>query len=190
MVRSITLSLLLFLAVLFPGVAQSSLTGGDESPEAEVAGVPRGFGDLALGQSLEEVKELLLEDPNFDFRGDPDVSMLMRPNESLIDCRGFSYIDRAYFQFYEKSLYTITLVMNEDLIDHYTLYTDFVEKYGNPDRLSPTGAEWESEEYLFSLERPLSVKYVDRRVFETLRRRGRMDDSAEELSRERFLELF
>jgi len=183
MIGRIILAVLLSLILILPCVAQS-----DES--AEMSPVPKGFGELALGQDLERVKEILLEDPNFDFRGDPDVSLLLRPNESLIECRGFAFIDRGYFQFYEKTLYTITLVMNERMIDHYTLYTRFASKYGEPVRLSPTGAEWESEEVLFVLERPLSVKYVDRTTFELLKRRGRIEDSARDLSKEKFLELF
>jgi len=177
--------ILLFLVIILPCPGQSTASG-EEGP----APVPRGFGDLTLGQDMDRVKDVLLDDPNFNFRGDPDVSMLMRPNESLIECKGFSFIDRAYFQFYEKSLYTITLDMREEMIGHYTLYTTFTEKYGEPDRLSPTESVWESAETLFILERPLTVKYIDREIFETLKRQGRMEESARDLSRERFLELF
>ena len=178
------------LVVLLPtlaqaGVAQSSPTGDEPGGT-----VPKGFDRLVLGLDIDRVKEILTEDPNFDFQGDPDVSMLLRPNESLIECGGFSFIDRAYFQFYEKKLYTMTLIMNNLLIDHYTLYTAFVEKYGEPDELSPFGAVWESEDLRFVLERPLSVKYLDRTVFEALKRQGRMEDSSRDLSREQFLDLF
>lgn len=179
MARRLGAFIVFLICFLVPCTAQSS-----------AADVPKGFSGIILGEELDRVKSLLQEDPNFDFRGDPDVSLLMRPNESLIECRGFSFIARAYFQFYERKLYTMTLVMNEELIDHYTLYTRFTEKYGEPDSLSPTGAVWESEALLFTLERPLSVKYVDRETFEMLRRLGRMEDSTENLSRERFLELF
>ncbi|MBN2051479.1 MAG: hypothetical protein JW760_13585 [Spirochaetales bacterium] len=157
---------------------------------SEPEATPEGFGSLILGLDMEEVKNNLSEDPNFDFVGDPDVSLLMRPNESLIECRGFSYIHRAYFQFHENILYTISLVMNPEMIDHYALYTTFVGKYGPPVRLSPSEAVWESERFLFSLERPLTVKYLDKETFEALRRQGIMEKSVETLSREQFLELF
>jgi len=157
---------------------------------SEPEAVPEGFGSLILGLDMEEVKNNLLEDPNFDFAGDPDVSLLMRPNESLIECRGFSFIHRAYFQFHENILYTISLIMNAEMIDHYALYTTFVEKYGPPARLSPSEAVWESERFLFSLERPLTVKYLDKETFEALRQQGIMEKSVESLSREQFLELF
>ncbi len=177
--------ILLFLVIILPCSGQD--TGSEkESP----APVPRGFGDLTLGRDMEQVKDILLDDPNFNFRGDPDVSMLMRPNESLIECKGFSFIDRAYFQFYEKRLYIITLDMREEMLGHYTLYRTFTEKYGEPDRLSPTESVWESAETLFILERPSTVKYIDRETFEMLKRQGRMEESARDLSREQFLELF
>ena len=178
------------LAILLPVLAQAGAAQSTPPVDEPAGAVPKGFDRLVLGLDIDRVKEILAEDPNFDFRGDPDVSMLLRPNESLIECGGFSFIDRAYFQFYEKKLYTMTLVMNDLLIDHYTLYTAFVEKYGEPDELSPAGAVWESEETRFVLERPLSVKYLDVRVFEALKRQGRIEESSRDLSKEQFLDLF
>ncbi len=44
---------------------------------------PRGFRSIELGMELEQVKELLIEDPLFDYRGDPDISFLPQPPQHL-----------------------------------------------------------------------------------------------------------
>ena len=48
----------------------------------------------------------------------------------------------------------ILLVLDESLIDYFTLYTTFSEKYGPPNDLSPERAVWENGLVRVSLERP------------------------------------
>jgi hypothetical protein len=131
-----------------------------------------------------------MEDPFFDYRGDPDVSLLPQTLESLIECAGFSYIRRAYFQFHEKKLYIMILVLDESKLDHYSLFTTLSAKYGAFTSLSPQKVVWQSEDTVFSLERPLTVKYVDRRVFESLKDQSQAEEDLREVSRRRFLEEF
>ncbi len=152
--------------------------------------LPEGFREIKLGMGINDVKEKLKADPLFNYRGDPDVSMLSSPNNTLIECSGFSYIKNAYFQFHEEKLYIIILVLNSMKIDHYSVYTKLMEKYGNPDSLSPEEILWSSDIVRMSLERPLSMKYIKKDVFEKLKTEGRAEKSMRILSRERFLELF
>ena len=152
--------------------------------------VPGGFRELRLGMSLDAAKKALKADTYFDYRGDPDVSMLQRPDDNLIECGGFSYISRAYFQFHDKILYTINLVLNRAEIDFYTMYTTLVAKYGQPTFLNPQEVVWESDAYRLSLEHPLSVKYIDRQIFEKLKEAGKMQESARAVSRADFLKQF
>ncbi len=152
--------------------------------------VPDGFRELHLGMSLDAAKKALQADTYFDYKGDPDVSMLQRPDDNLIECAGFSYIRRAYFQFHDKLLYTITLVLNPSEIDFYTMYTTLVAKYGQPAFLNPQEVVWESAAYRLSLEHPLSVKYIDRTIFDALKAAGKMQESERAVSREEFLKQF
>ncbi len=151
---------------------------------------PVGFRGIDLVMELETVKEQLLEDPFFDYRGEPDVSFLPQTRESLIECAGNSYISRAYFQFNEKKLYIMILVLDDTKMDHYSLFTTLTDKYGPFSTLSPAKVVWETAGTLFSLERPLSVKYVDRLVFESLKVEGQAEADVRSLSRNRFLEEF
>ena len=116
--------------------------------------------------------------------------MLASPNESLIETQGLSYIDRAYFQFHEGKLYTIILALDPERIDHYTMYTTLVDRYGEPTSLDPTEAVWEFAFIRMALERPLSVKYVDTAVFGSILRENAKAESLNSLSRDRFLDQF
>jgi hypothetical protein len=153
-------------------------------------GPPRGFRSIELGMELEQVKRLLIADPLFDYRGDPDISFLPQPPQTLIETSGSSFITRAYFQFHEDRLYIIILSLDPDRLDYYTLYSTLSEKYGEPTSLDPTEAVWVFEEVRLSLERPLNVKYIDRAVFEALKEEGQVQEDLWEISKENFLEQF
>ncbi len=160
-----------------------------EQPE-QAQELSRGFNNILLGMNMEEVKEELFADPNFNFRGDPDVSMMRTPNTSLIECRGYYYIDRASFQFIDDSLFTITIILDPKRIGHYAMFTSLTDTYGEPASLSPEKSRWENEEIIISLERPLRVKYMAKAVLEELQREQRKRRSMETVTRERFLEQF
>jgi hypothetical protein len=140
--------------------------------------------------TVDQVKTVLLHDALYRYRGDPDVSFLPSSGQSLIECEGSSYLSRAYFQFADGALYVFILVLDPSKLDHYSLFTAFNEKYGPPTSFDPREAVWQSEAVRFSLERPLTVKYIDRRVFEAQVARGAAQQDLEMLSRERFIEQF
>ena len=162
----------------------------DDGPVPSALRAPLGFAGIEMGMELDLVKEQLMRDSQFRFRGDPDVSMLTRRSESLIETEGISFIKRAYFQFYEGRLFTIILALNPDKLDHYTMYTLLVERYGEPVSLDPTQAVWEFDAVRMVLERPLSVKYIDSVVFDEILKKNAQTESLNALSRERFLDQF
>lgn len=163
------------------------------SGTAAVQALPGGFGTVKLGMSLDDVKELLQKDTRFGYRGDRDVSLLPGENRVLIETdtsrtAPYSYLDRCWFQFYEDKLYTITINMNRDKLDHYSVFKQLCDKYGNPVSLNPDKAEWKDGSVIIDLERPLALKYTDRAVFEKLQADAMVDKTAAEKSREKFLE--
>ncbi len=161
-----------------------------EQPETDSIRPPRGFRSIRLGMELEQVKQLLIEDPLFDYRGDPDISFLPLPPQTLIETSGSSFIRRAYFQFDQDLLYIIILSMDPDRLDYYTLYSTLSGKYGQPTSLDPTEAVWQFDGLRLSLERPLSVKYIDSTVFEALKEEGQVQEDLWEISKDNFLQQF
>ena len=151
---------------------------------------PQGFRSIVLGMELEQVKEELMEDTYFNYRGDPDVSLLPEPNRTMVQAEGVVFILRGYFQFYEDILYIITLELNGDQVDYFSMYTTLVEKYGEPGALDNTKAIWEDETVRLSLEKPLMVKYIKKDIFNNIVAQGNIRTSAGELSRDTFLNQF
>ena len=173
---------ILILLVAFP-------PGNTTAQEQEVQiPPPRGFCSIELGMQLEQVKQLLQEDPLYDYRGDPDISLLPQPPQTLIETSGSSFVQRAYFQFDQEQLFIMILAMDPERLDYYTLYSTLSAKYGQPDSLNPSEAVWRFEGLRLSLERPLSVKYIDSAVFERLKQEGQVQEDLWEISKDNFLE--
>jgi hypothetical protein len=166
------------------------VTGMAHSQNGLPGTVPSGFRSIRLGMDLESVKKALKEDPYFRYRGDPDVSFLPLREQTLIECEGNTYIDRAYFQFNEGKLYIIILVMNREKVDYFSLFTTLTEKYGPNTSLNPQETVWDSKETRLSLEKPASVKYIKKDIFEKLKAEGKATQSLSEQSLKEFLGQF
>lgn len=162
--------------------------------DAQEAGAPaaiqNGFASLRLGLQFGEVEQRLTESAAFRYRGEPDVSLIPLSDRRVIEAQGATFIERGFFQFNQDRLYIIILRLDRSQLDHYTMYTQLTRKYGEPDSLSPDEIVWEDESVRLSLERPLTVKYVAKAVFQDLMAEGQVEQSARSLSREQFVEQF
>lgn len=152
--------------------------------------VPRQFRSFSLGLDLDMLKENLMLDELFNFRGDRDVSFLPIREETLVETTGNSFIRRAYFQLSDQAVYIMSFNLDTRHIDHYSVFTSFVRRYGEPVSLSPGEAVWESGDTRVSIERPLTIKYVDRTVFDRLVEESRNLENRQILRREEFLADF
>jgi hypothetical protein len=176
------------LFLTLPAPAQ---TGPDENGAAAEAGnLPRTFRGISLGMDLEALKTALERDGLFYFRGDRDVSFLPVGEQSLLETTGFSFIRRAFFQLREGELFVMAFSLDPALIDHYSVFTSFVKKYGEPFSLDPKQALWESEDTRITIERPLTVKYIDKRIFAEIMGESAVNEGAEVFLREEFLDGF
>lgn len=152
--------------------------------------LPKGYSDIQLGLSVDEVKERLKKNSIFGFRGDRDVSLLPTEERVLIETPGSSFFSRCWFQFYDDKLYAIILNVNQERMDYYSMFTKFCENYGKPDSLNPNKSEWKNDDVIVSLERPLTVKYIDVAVYDDLVEQGKQLESTESYLRQKFLETF
>jgi hypothetical protein len=157
---------------------------------SQPAAAPRGFRGIELGMELDQVKEMLARDAMFAYRGDPDVSLLPTPQQTLIEVTGSSFVRRAFFQFHERKLYVLILVLDAQRLDYFTMYSTLTGKYGDCARLDPSEAVWEFPGLRLALERPLSVKYLDLQVFDALREQGQAGQTLQDVSKQKFLEQF
>ena len=161
--------------------------------ETQAQSVPDSFGNVKLGMSVDDVKSMLMKDSQFGYRGDKDVSLMAGENRTLIETDSaryapYSFLDRCWFQFYEDKLYIMTINMNQEKLDHYSVFSQLCEKYGTPTSLNPDKSEWVSDTVIVALERPLSIKYTDRVVMEKIQNASFVEKTAKEKNREQFLE--
>ena len=152
--------------------------------------LPLGYKNIQLGQSFEEVRSILEKDSSFGFRGDRDVSLLPTEERVLIETSGSAFFERCWFQFYEDKLYSIVLNIDTDRMDYFSMFKTFSQKYGEPNSLNPSKSEWKNDSVILSLEKPLTVKYLDVKVFNELQDISEKATSAEDYLRKRFLESF
>ncbi|MDR0455504.1 MAG: hypothetical protein LBH20_02320 [Treponema sp.] len=180
-IRICRITILLCLFALFPWGM-----GAQESTET----LPRQFREIVLGMSLDDLKTALEKDSIFNFRGDRDVSFLPAREESLVETSGSSFIKRAFFQLRDGALFIMAFTLNTGMMDHYSVFTGLVEKYGQPSYLDPTEAVWESEDMRVSIERPLTVKYIDKKVFDDIINESALIQSKRVQQRQEFLNEF
>ena len=177
--------ILFFLAAIFFSVTFFS--------PAYAQKLSRGYGGVELGMTVEQTKAKLKENSDFGYTGDRDVSLLPGENRTLIETdavsgHSFGFLERCWFQFHDDSLYIITININQELMDHYSVFTALCKKYGDPVSLSPEKSVWKDENYSMSLERPLTLKYVNQKVFEDLQNKSLVSPSGREITRDMFLD--
>ena len=191
MTKNIFLFSLIF-SLCFAAVSSVSAQEADETAYADEAAetIPRSFRALALGMSLDELTDALAGDGLFRFRGERDVSFLPVRQETLVETDGTSFIRRAHFQLAEGEVFIMSFTMDTRFIDHFSIFTTFVQRYGEPIILNPSEAVWQDDYTRISIERPLTVKYVDRVVFERLREESGALRAWQTLLREEFLDQF
>lgn len=160
----------------------------DSNQKAEP--LPTSFRAISLGMSLETVKDELKADPVFGYRGERDFSLLPTKNRSSIETEGSAFISRVWLQFYNETLYTLTLKLNTDKVDYYSIYSHFVNKYGEPLDINPHRAIWENETTRITIERPLTVKYLDLSTFSSLLDKSKTEKVKSDINRENFINSF
>jgi hypothetical protein len=177
-----------FLAVLAPMNTARGQDSGSSVVRPTVE--PNGFRSIVLGMDMDSVKKLLKTDSLFNYRGEPDVLFTPNRKQSIIECSGNSFVSRAYFQFNEGKLFIITIVLNEKILDYYTMFTTLSKKYGESTALNPEEAVWVFRSTRMSLEKPLRVKYIAIDVFARLKNAGMAEERVQDLTRMKFLEEF
>lgn len=154
---------------------------------------PRGYKGITLGMTFDEAKQALLKDSDFGYHGERDVSLIPGTNKTLIETdanygHGSNFLERCWFQFYNDSLFIITVNINQEKMDYYSIFTTLCKKYGNPTNFDPKKATWKSDEVTFTLEKPLTLKYIDNKVFDMTQNYSNISASPTEITQQMFLD--
>ena len=154
--------------------------------------LPNGYSSAKLGMSIDSLKDALKKDHQFGYRGDRDVSLSPSDGQYIVETDGsqfgFSFLGRCWFQFSDDKLYIITLNLDRSKVDHYSVFSKLCEKYGNPDELSPQKSVWRDGDVIMSLEKPLTLKYVDAKTFDNKKNSSNVQKTTAENARDEFLD--
>lgn len=155
--------------------------------------VPDGYSNIKLGMSLDTAKIELQKNSDFGYHGDRDVSLVPGSNRILIETDatkglGSNFLNKCWFQFSDETLYIITINVNPEKMDYYSIFTTLTEKYGEPTSLNSTSATWKDDSYTMSLEKPLTLKYIDNKKFDSLQNYNKVPLSGTETTRQMFLD--
>ena len=150
--------------------------------------LPNGYREIRLGMSLEQVKENLQEDAIFNYRGERDVSLLTGKNQTIIETSSESWLENCWFQFYNDELYSIIINFNPEYFDYNTIYNTLTDSYGIHSEMDPKRVVWETAAITMSLEKPISVKYLDNYIFEDIRDLSMIKETKMEETRQSLLE--
>jgi hypothetical protein len=204
---------LAFFLLLLPCLYAQTQTA--EAPAATPAAIKGSYRSFSLGMSTDDFLQALQKDEMFLYskaqgRIDPNLTpqgmmggnglALVSPSGSrdpsaisVYEAAGVSgsFIVRADFQFSGGKLYIMSFVLNQALMDHYSVYTALSTKYGNPASLNPQEAVWEQGNVRLSLEdAPLTVKYIDTQVFNSLLKQKTVRESDAATAKQEFLDEF
>jgi hypothetical protein len=80
--------------------------------------------------------------------------------------------------------------MNPSMVDYFSISSSLEEKYGSPASFSPEKMVWEDGKVTLSLERPLTLKYMDTAVFNSLLDQSRVQQGVREMLQQDFLDSF
>lgn len=167
------------VACLFSQVEQNSDSGEKNS----IAG----FDNLFIGMDYQSALEALDSSDNFIYNS--QMPMWINDNP-VIAANGKGFVDKGYFQFYNGILYSITIELNKNRIDFFTMFMQLQAKYGKYKSFSPTIVRWEDENALLSLERPLTLRYLEKATHSQLLESSKTKKSQAQKKREDFLEQF
>lgn len=153
--------------------------------------LPMGYGSINIGMSVEDVKKELKNNSDFGYRGDRDVTLSPSTQEVIIvtdaSKNPYSFFTECYFLFVDEKLFSITLNLNQSKIDYHSIFKTLAEKYGNPNSISPKKASWKDSSILMSLEKPLTLKYIDAEVFNKQQENSVVQKNIDEQMRDNFL---
>lgn len=181
----------LLLVILFPSfhligeelASQKSL----ETKEMDESFAILGFENLVLGSDYDDVLSKLDSSNIFLYNSEQPTWINENP---VIAVEGRGFVQKGYFQFVDKKLYTITVEINRNRMDYYTIFTELKKKYGKYKQFSPKMVVWESDAAVLYLERPLTLKYLDKNLHSILLDSAKIKKSKSQIQRENFLEQF
>ena len=119
-----------------------------------------GFMDIKIGMSREEVLKAGEENEIIEVPKNRDVEFFPVEDRKILTFSAKPDVPYIYLQFFNDTLYSITVIFDERYIDYYTLTRQMESKYGKYHSMNPVWREWRIDDVLIKVEKPSTVKYI------------------------------
>lgn len=83
-------------------------------------------------------------------------------NQMSIEVAPTRYLESVHFQFYSNQLYYTRVIYRPEYYAYLELYASLTNNYGEATTKGFSQKTWSNENYLLILDRPLTVKYIDK----------------------------
>lgn len=119
-----------------------------------------GFMGLNIGMSRDAVMEAAERNDLILVPRNRDVDFFPVEEREILTLSIRPEIPFMYLQFFDDTLYALTIIFDERHVDYFTLSRALEEKYGPCDALTPRWRVWSLESVTVKVEKPAVVKYI------------------------------
>ncbi len=119
-----------------------------------------GFMGINIGMTRDDVLSYADGREIIDVPKNRDVEFFPVEERKILALSIKPEVPHIYLQFYNETLYAITIVFDEKYIDYMTLTSKLEDKYGPYNELTPSSRKWYIDEVEIKVEKPAVVKYI------------------------------
>jgi hypothetical protein len=119
-----------------------------------------GFMNIRIGMSREEVLKAGEENEIIEVPRNRDVDFFPVEERKILTLSSKPEVPYIYLQFFNDTLYSITVIFDERHIDYYALTRQMESVYGKYHSMNPVWREWRIDDVIIKVEKPATVKYI------------------------------
>jgi hypothetical protein len=119
-----------------------------------------GFMGMQIGMSREQVLNVAESNALIAVPKNRDVDFFPVEEREILTLSIKPHVPFVYLQFFNDTLYAITVVFDEKYMDYYTLSETLAAKYGSYTSLTPQWRSWMLDRVTVKVEKPAVVKYL------------------------------
>lgn len=174
------------LLITFFIICTAVFVNGQNSPK--VPQLQRKFRDVTLLEDFDVVMQKLKQDPLIMVSRDSDFGDFDEEEKNLIKGKIPPYLRHIYYQFFRKKLFVISLFWSPKHFSHLELYRKLQKKYGKPLVFTSHTIVWEDENTKIILDSLPSIKYIDKKTFDEVKKLSGRKLFQKDTVREKMLE--
>jgi len=119
-----------------------------------------GFMGMNIGMTREEVFAVARGNELIAVPKNRDVDFFPIEQRKILTLSIKPEVPFIYLQFFNDTLYAITVLFDEKYVDYFTVSSRLQEKYGKYTSMHPQWRQWQLDGITVKVEKPSVVKYI------------------------------